>query len=199
MESVQEKVVKDISSLHWFLKRNLTKDEEHIKYQSNIHKGMTYLGNLFNQCNSITTIDLESSCFTKYAVVENSKLLRLTYKWGQSIDNEDLTVLTQELFSNANDYIIRKIEEPDGREKVQIIGDQGKNICSDKEYLSRYGQREFPNLSRLVDILRIITLDEVHRTVMDIFEEEKEISEKEETTSQKKKTKTPPTKNNTNR
>ncbi len=187
MESSQERVVKDVSSLHWFLKHYISKDEDYTKYQSNIHKGMTYLGRLFNQCNSITTIDIDSSCFTKYALVENNKVLRLTYRWGQIINNEDVTILVQELFSKANDFVVRKIEEDDGRERIQIIDDTGRNICSEKEYLSRYGQKEFRNYSRLVDLIRIITIDDVHETVMEVIEGEEE-KEKEK---EKEKSSTP--------
>ena len=67
----------DIVNLLWFLNEYIDSEE----YQKDIHiTSLTSLLNIFDQYNRIYTVNYNNFSFTRYILVENNKILKITYQ-----------------------------------------------------------------------------------------------------------------------
>jgi hypothetical protein len=143
----------DIVNLLWFLNEYIDSEE----YQKDIYEtNLTNLLNIFDQYNRIYTVNYNNFSFNRYILVENNKILKITYQ-----KNEDSYIVTKELFSNASDYVIETYIDNEERRHIRIIDSMGNDMCND-EYLSMYNQRVFQENVPIIYILEPITINDLN-------------------------------------
>ncbi len=143
----------DIVNFLWFLNEYIDSEE----YQKDIYEtNLTNLLNIFDQYNRIYTVNYNNFSFNRYILVENNKILKITYQ-----KNEDSYIVTKELFSNASDYVIETYIDNEERRHIRIIDSMGNDMCND-EYLSMYNQRVFQENVPIIYILEPITINDLN-------------------------------------
>ena len=143
----------DIVNLLWFLNEYIDSEE----YQKDIHiTNFTSILNLFDQYNRIYTVNYNNFSFTRYILVENNKILKITYQ-----KSDDSYIVTKELFSNASDYCLETYIDNEEKRHNRIIDSLGNDMCND-EYLSTYNQRVFQENIPIIYLLEPITINDLN-------------------------------------
>ena len=165
---------KDLRGLIWWIKKYIGPEYKYEKFVNIRLAGFSYIFEALDPDNRINTVKSSNTGYSRYVLLENDKVLKLTVQKKLDKLDEDIGsifYITQELFSNAKDLFIQIEYDEVGRRFVSIMDEYGRRISDSDEKLSKFYPIKLPLRIPLTDVLTPVTIEELDQKFKKIIEE----------------------------